>query len=410
MRNFFHATIAHPNSSPIRIGLLLLLLPAGQLPGANPGLAKTVWAGLRGGAGNSGCVDGSALPDATRFAWRWPADLTPAHADFSCAPAACLQGTLYVPVSTGRQIGLAALTTGDPSPDSASSTKPPDTNKWFVATAQPPGQTVAATTTCVYFTEGRVGDAGRQLHCVDAASGRRLWQVPISASASGEFLLTTSGLYIFCRDNELSHILVTGERAGQLRWSTPVGVTVGAPCATADAIFASTRKGVVALRKATGAVIWRQPSHQLPITGPVASEDLVVVGMANGISGLSMVNGGTLWTVKCTPAPVPLAVDAARVLGTTAQGEIVVAGWDGRELYRQPGAMTNQPPMLFGDKVLFCGPDAMQLIDLSKTNAESRWLATAWLGAITAPPILSDGIVYFATAEKGMICARQGKR
>ena len=66
--------------------------------------------------------------------------------------------------------------------------------------------------------------------------------------------------------------------------------------------------------------------------------------------------------------------------------------------------------LLLGDKVLFCTRDAFQKIDFSEKNAESRWLATAWLGALTTPPILSDGSVYFATAERGLICARQGKR
>ena len=73
--------------------------------------------------------------------------------------------------------------------------------------------------------------------------------------------------------------------------------------------------------------------------------------------------------------------------------------------------MPEHSAMLFGEKLLYCGQQgSLQKVDLSEKHPEIRWLATAWLGAITSPPLLADGSIFFTTAEKGLICARPGKQ
>ncbi len=374
---------------------------------------ETIWAGARGGSGKSGWLDGVAPPAKGSFAWRWPADSAEGSNAVPPAvtPAACLNGMLFAAVRMSGQTGLVAISVGSGAKEGGVAKTAPSTNAWFAATALPLSGTVAATTARVYFVEGRIGETGRALHCVDALDGRRVWQAPVDIHASGDFVLTTSNLFIFRQDDTLACITTKGAEAGKARWSASVGQTIGAPCVAGDLVLVSTLKdGVMAVQESTGQILWRQPSPRKPVTGPCANDDVVVVATENGLDGISIVNGGTLWSLPCAPSTAPLTVDDDRILCATADGEIVASGWGGREMFRITGATPGLPGMLCGDKLFYFTKEAMQIVDLSARNTASRWLATAWLGDVTSPAIMADGTVFFAAAEKGLICARQGKR
>lgn len=384
-------------------GLICLGRPSDQPP------EPIFWPGARGGAGNSGCVDGSALPFKGAVAWRWPAAEQPGNTRVlppAITPAVVLNGTLYASVCSVQRTGLVALKVGG-----SSSTKTPEAEKWFVTATYPLGDAVAATTSRVYFAEGPVGSAGRKLRCVDANTGGDVWQAPIDTEASGAFTLTATSLDLCSKPEELASIDIHGATAGRVRWSAPVGRTIGMPCSTKDLVLVATvRNGVVAVKAASGEIFWKQPEPLRAISGPVANEDMAVIVASNRLEGLSLVNGATLWTRPCLLSAAPLVADDERILCTQTNGEIMAIGWDGRELFRVKGAMPRFPAMLFGDNLLYCSQQGtLQKVDLSAQNPESRWLATAWLGAITTPPLLADGSIYFTTAEKGLVCARPGR-
>jgi outer membrane protein assembly factor BamB len=370
---------------------------------------ETVWGGARGGAGKSACLDGSALPPKGSFAWRWPAESESSNAVPPVSGGmACLNNTLFVPVNCGALTGVAAMAVA------GTSSKAPESNLWFAATAHPVVGSVAATTSRVYFAEGRTGDTGRKLRCVDAVRGQDLWQVPVDAASSGEFLLTASNVLAYCQNGMLTCLATKGSKAGQPLWSAPLGkqvTSVGAPSLTsAGVVLAATSGGVLALDVTTGRELWHSQDASAAVTGPAANDDITVVATAGGLSALSLVNGATLWTTNIAPSTAPLVVDDERVLCTTAGGEVVALGWDGKERFRLRNAAPGMPAMLLNDKLVFLTPGELRKVELSEKNAESRWLDTSWLGTVTTPPILSDGKVYFATLEKGLICARQGKR
>ena len=368
------------------------------------------WPGARGGAGKSGCIDGSSLPAKGAFAWRWPVDPSgDSHAvPPAITPAAFLNGTLYASVCGKGQTGLVALTVGE-----SLSTKPPKTGKWFVATRVPPRDAVAATTSHVYFAEGPAGNTGCNLRCVDAGTGREAWQTPLDPGASGAFTLTASSLFVFGRTGELSCINTRGASAGRMRWSVRVGRTIGMPCVADGLVLAATAEnGVVAVIGRSGTILWKQTgSPRIPLSGPVANEDVAVFPTVDSLVGLSLVNGSALWTLPCGPSAAPLVADDERILCTQKNGGIAVVAWNGRINFSLHGAMPEHSAMLFGEKLLYCGQQgSLQKVDLSEKHPEIRWLATAWLGAITSPPLLADGSIFFTTAEKGLICARPGKQ
>ncbi len=376
-------------------GLICLGSPADQL-------VENIWAGSRGNRANAGSVDGSSLPARGSFSWRWPADLEGSGAAPPVSGSlACLNQTLYVPVNCGSLTGLAALAV-------SGSSKAPDSNKWVFATTRPVCGGVAASTGCVYFVGCTAGDPEERLRCLDAANGKELWQVPVKGSR-GEILLTTSNIFVY-GGGRLNCIGVKGANAGKICWSSaPIGgADSGAPGMGGDLVLIGTGEGLHALRADSGKLAWKTG---ITLSTPVANDDVAVAARPDGqLVGLSLVNGAELWSVKCEPSKAPLAADENRVYCTTTNGEIVAVSWDGEMQFRLKNAVPGLPPLLSGDKLLYNTPAGLQKVDLSDKNAESRWLASAWLGTITSSPILADGVVYFATAEKGLICARQGKR
>lgn len=395
---FGHIYVGTPESGLLCVGRPSMLAPE-----------PLFWAGARGGAGKAGCIDGSFLPAKGAFAWRWPVVDHPGDVRVVppvATPAAALNSTVYASVCGGGRTGLAALVVG-----SGLSTMPPEADKWFVATTYAPGDAVAVTTSRVYLAEGKSGNAGRNLRCVDAATGRNLWQTSIDRKSSGAFLLTPGALYACCRDGELSCFAVRNADAGKLRWSVGVGdQPVGLPCVSGGLVVVAAENTLLALAGGSGRIIWRQPVAKPLRTGPVANEDVAVIATTEHLEAHSLVNGATLWARPCHPAALPLAADDERILCAQTNGELVVYGWDGRLRATVKGAATGLAPLLVGDHLLYCSQlGTLQKIDLSGKVPDGRWLATAWLGPITAPLLLSDGSVYFTTAEKGLICARLGK-
>ena len=391
-----HIYVGTPGS-----GLVCMGYPSDQQP------EPLCWPGARGGAGKSGCIDGSSLPAKGAFAWRWPVNPPgDAHTVLpAITPAAFLNGTLYASIGGTIRTGLVALTVGG-----SSSTKPPEA-EWFVATEFPPGDAVAATTSRVYFAEGQTGNPNRKLRCVEALTGRAVWETPIEAAASGAFTLTPTHLFLYGHPDALSCLTTRGKEAGRMRWTTRVGSTVGLPCVAGGLVLSATvQHGIVAVAGSNGRLLWKQPSPRIPISGPIANDDVAVMATADSLVGISLANGSTLWTRSCLPSASPLVADDERILCTQTNGEIAVFAWNGMTVLDLKGAMPGQAAMLFGEKLLYCAQQGtLQKVDLSGQHLESRWLATAWLGSITTPPLLADGSLYFTTAEKGLICARLGK-
>jgi len=183
-----------------------------------------------------------------------------------------------------------------------------------------------------------------------------------------------------------------------------VGRAVGSPCLAGELVLAATAdRGVAGIEAGGGRIRWRHTAPSI-LAAPVANEDVAVVAAPDGLIGLSLDNGALLWRVPCAPSAVPLCADEARVAAVTEEGEIVAVAWSGQVAFRIPGALPGYPPSLLGDSLLFANRSgALQKALLGRENAVERWLDAKWLGTLAAPPILGDGMLYFSTAEKGLI-------
>lgn len=379
---------------------------------------KPVWAGHLGGPGRSGWTDASPLPAVGSFAWRYPKE--DGASAVMHAPAAYLNGALYVGFAGADRTGLAKLALPD---DPRKNRRAPPEEAWFYPLANAAYCSAAVTADRVYVLDGRAGDTGRHLHCVDAASGRGVWKRKVARDAPAHVLLTSDRLLAFEAADRLSCIRLTGGNVPELAWSQSVQAPVGSPAEAAGLVLVCTKSppGLVAMDLARGEMRWRASLPAAPTTGPAATGDLIAVGTSEGLAVLSIVDGSQLWSVRCGPVKGPVVFDENRLACTTGSGEIVVMNWTGEQVVRVSGAsgegstaadkppIPGMPPMLCGRQMLYCSPKALVRVELPSGKL-FRWRDTAWMGDITAPPIVVDSRAYFGTRGRGLVCVGPARK
>ena len=391
-------------------GLLCLGQPSQQK-------REHVWAGHLGGPGKSGWADGSPLPKVGSFAWRYPGAQSESATDVA-APAAWGGSALYVGVHSAGRSGLVKLVPPRRGGGARSRRAGPE-EKWFYPLDSGLHQSAAVKANRVYLIDGKPGDAGRRLHCLDAASGGAVWTRPVAAAAAGHVLAAAGRLFVFDAAETLSCFETDGDAARGPAWSQTVKNPVGSAAVAAGAVLACSASPpeVIAIDAATGQQRWRSSLPAAPTTGPAATEDLIAVGTAQGITVLSVVNGAVLWSVDCGPVAGPIVFDEKRLACTTASSEIVLLDWYGRQIQRITGAspsgpqaagwppIAGMPPILCGDQLLYCSATSLVRAELEDGKWScSQWRDISWLGRPSAPPVMIASRVYCGVQGKGLVC------
>ena len=375
---------------------------AGLLCLGAPGGRAHLWSGALGGPGQSGWADGSPLPPAAEFAWRWPGE-DETQPPVIRAPAAYRFGALYVGVASKARTGLAKLSIDRRAAAAAEGQEGPR-EQWFRPTPLSPCGSAAVGDERAYVVTGKPGQSGRELLCLDAENGKEIWKLPVEPTASGEILLTGQGLYAFVKTGALSGIAVEGDRAGQEAWSLPVADALGPPAQSAGTIVVTAPSRVLAIDSATRQVRWEARLPRPATVPAVCSEDVVLVGSGEELSALSMVNGAALWSVRCGAVASAIVFDEQGIAFATRDGQIVVLDWLGRELRRIAQTDATLPPMLCGGQLLHVAADgSFRRVDLSD-GKEDWFLATEFCGRPLAGAVLVESRLYFPSA-KGLISA-----
>jgi outer membrane protein assembly factor BamB len=351
------------------------------------------WAGAGGGPGRPGHLDDSTLPDRGTVVWSWPA-ADQGDPPQICAPAAIAGDLVCVPLAQGPRRGLLAL-----QDESARLARPPES--WFCPARHGVWSSPAIAEAEVFFVDGRRGDAGRCLRCLEAKTGVSRWQIPVAAEASGEFVLADGCALIQAQAGALSAF----DFGGQSLWRVALGELRGPPAARDQLVTVALTSppSVVVLDLPTGVTLWQ--ANVAPTTGAVFARDLVLAGTAAGVTALRRTDGALAWEASIGKPVQPLLLLDSIVATTTEAGELVqVEISTGVVKARLPGTSVQLPPVLTREAILFVGKDGLFRVAPGATSAR-RWLGTGGLGEITSPPILADSAVYFATATKGFIKA-----
>jgi outer membrane protein assembly factor BamB len=381
------------------LGLLCLGLPGREA-------VSPIWSGAVGGAGKSGWLDDSIIPDSADYAWGYPveeangASTQPAAGANIVTPPVYLGGAFYVGIGKG----LARLQGGK-----TLAAKP--TRQWTAPSANPVYLSAAGTDRAIFFVDGKAGDAGRLLRAVDPNSGKELWSRSVAADASGEFLITRKDLLIADTHKGVSCLNVEDPAKEKELWKADIGPVVGTACLVDSIALLSVEdpSSVVAVDLPTGAKLWTQPLPRPPATYPVLAAGKVWVGDAQGLTAYDMVGGAAPLSVPCGALRGRLAICGDRLACTTQDGELLVVDVAvGKVLQKIGKTEGGIGPVLTDDTVLYLTKGSIQKYDL-RTGKSALWTKMTSWGNMLTPMIVADSHVIFTTDDEGLVCMKPRK-
>ena len=376
-------------------------------PGAE--VRPAIWQGALGGPGKGGWVDDSAVTASGSFAWTGYVAQNGevvGKAD-SRAPVACVKEAYYVGLSEGGGHGLARL-------DHGADLSERPVLKWLAGSANPVYISAAATEEAAFFVDGRPGEAGRELRCLDPATGTERWSRPVEAAASGEFFIAQDRLFIADRATGLTCLDVPPGRPAGVLWSAETGSVTGTPFLAGDILLVSEAgpDRLSALDAWSGARLWSRPLPSAPRTGPVLAAGRAWVGLADGVAGFDPVSDGAAIHVPCGAVTGRLVSNTALLACVTEKGEAVLIDPEKGEVATTVrGAVADLPPVLTHDAVLYFTDEDLRHFDLNggRDNGQ-RWCLTRWMGKVVAPAVVNDSYLLFATERRGLVCLKPEER
>ncbi len=389
-------------------GLLCVGSPGGEAP-------IPVWRGEGGGPAGGGCVDGSPLPTRGAYGWDFADALPEADVDAPSRPTstpALLDRALFIGWRQGHRYGLRRLQASE----EGWGRKP--SASWFVATAHPVRLSPAADRHAVYYVEGEIGDANRALRVHDSETGAERWRRPIAASASGEFFLAGSRLFIADRPDGVSCLDVDAD--GAEVWSARIGAVVGSLGEGPDLLLValSEPRAVVALDALSGTEIWRQPLASDPFTGPIWCDDYIWIGESDGLAAYPIVADDPPLRSSLGAVIGRLTAEDNRVFAVTSDGALlaarIVRNAAGEappaprlELARIGEVVNGCPPLVTRSVLLYSAGGAIHRYDPA-TGADDLWMPIRpqWPGPLTTAMTMTDSHVFFGTERRGLVCIR----
>jgi outer membrane protein assembly factor BamB len=116
-----------------------------------------------------------------------------------------------------------------------------------------------------------------RLAALDAGSGVRRWEVPVSSRGEHWPVLDGDTVYMASVDD----VIAVDAAAGTTRWRVPVDPAVGPPVRVGGRLYVATRSRLLALDAASGRPLWTSDKGRI-VTGPLTSSGSVVAATADG--------------------------------------------------------------------------------------------------------------------------------
>jgi hypothetical protein len=253
-----------------------------------------------------------------------------------------------------------------------------------------------------YCVEGVEENQPRHFYGLTALTGKPQLRQQLQPDASGNLLAGEDGVMVQLGTRFLS---VVNPAPGAAWRSLPCFDARGLPETRQGMFVAAQPPGLVTRDLISGEKLWS--AEALVLGGPVIFANLICVGTSNGLGCFSLADGRAINVLPGGAPATPLMRHGEKLAWINAQSELIVANpMGGQVLANQPGALTNVPPVMVSDKLLYATADAIMACDLVEFKPRI-WLATAGLGKITAPIIISHGGIYFATDKQGLIRAEK---
>jgi outer membrane protein assembly factor BamB len=368
-----------------------------------------LWSGYLGGPGMGGSISPTMLPARGAFAWAYPVERPEegAPVDRITAPAASIGQGYLVPVKDGPSKGLVCLSLDK---------KKNVVQNWAYASPLGVGQSPAAYGDKVFLVEGEQGQVGRKLTCLASADGAVCWSKPLDPQGRGQLLLTASRLYL----SDAPESVACLDYQGNQIWQRTVPHLCGSGCLSNDLLLVPVEGsgGIVALSAATGDDRTSQHGWELagkPVNGPFLDWDMLLLGT----EALSPFTGQSLWVSNTAVPATAIVCEKGLISYVSTDGQLVVLSVGGELLGSAPGALSQFPPLVSRDAVLFLTDKAILRFDpappaggdsaLAQTPAPTTWMKLdAMTGKASSPMVLIDSQVMFG-AERGLVAAKPGR-
>jgi outer membrane protein assembly factor BamB len=198
--------------------------------------------------------------------------------------------------------------------------------------------------------------ASDELHALDAASGERIWRVPMGGGPMAALAMTQDTIVGLVAPDEVWAFRRTD---GQRLWAKPLGGTVGPASMAIDGgrIFVAIGSRLVRVELADGAVKW---DRTLPgmLKAPVAHDDRVFVGStANALHAVSQTRGTITWSYPTGADVIGAAVDGNMVYVASLDNVLrALKQGSGGQVWKKPlNTRPTGPPRVIGGIVAVSG-------------------------------------------------------
>jgi eukaryotic-like serine/threonine-protein kinase len=374
------------------------------------------WSTFRANQTRTGAVDHLDGPTNPKILWTFrETNFTPS--DFSSSPA-IVGNRVYVASANVDVVGRSGFvycldaTTGK--------------RIWQVPTTQEVYCSPAVVDGRVYVGEGLHENTGSIFRCLDARNGNLLWQFKVNSHAEGPPTIKDGRVYFGAGDDGLYCLDAI---TGQLIWQFPGYHIDESPVISGQVLLVGSgydRASYLAINIRTAKVLWSRPMEASVWGTSALAGDRVYFGLSNaqvGGSGpadlgrihcVNIHNGEDLWTVK-----LPRAVGTAMVL---ADDQLFFGCWDGNvyclnrttgeEIWKCPthGPLNSSPAI--DSQRLYIGTTTGEVLAISRTTGQIVWklpLPGTSLDPcqILSSPAIVNGRLFIGTTNNQLVCIGQ---
>lgn len=212
------------------------------------------------------------------------------------------------------------------------------------------------------------------VYCLSATDGSVLWSYKTENSVKNNVVLANGKLYA---QDAAGNVYCLSASDGTLVWTVRVNLGNGLDTSTAlcvenGTVYAGTAAGITALQADTGAVLWENIRNKGEGTAAeflVVGNKLIVNSHWDALVALDTATGKQLWECKDEDirfrSSTPVAVDA--------------------------------------NTLLVADDDAIMLVDVQTGEITSKTVFEGYKFSVSAQPVVSAGVAYIATANKGLL-------
>ena len=332
------------------------------------------WTGFRGGPGHTGLAPSGPTGNPVV---RWRVDLgAPVRTDLAVV------GDLVIAPSDNGVLHALSIVDGS--------------ERWsFRPGTSMTGPTVA--NGAVYVTDGT-----GTVRAVDLATGTERWRSTSPINGATSSVAADGAFFVGTGDGQIQSLELA---SGAQRWRATIstdGQPAGAPAYADGMVYAGTTQGLVALRAATGDLVWRLDLGGDPFGSIVIADGVAYVGPGADVAG------GHLRAVDAKTGQLRWMVDeglsSPSVTGSTAvsvgAGGIVSARdtATGQERWRFVNSGTNRAPAIANGTVYLPADTEQRIYALDAATGNVFWQSSV-VGGQQCCIAVARGMVFAATTS-----------